>query len=83
MYTLNANTQKLADVQDAGRGKWMHIYLNDGTSFEGYVSCWTLITADNDEDVDALLFVQRDGALQEVTGAEIERFEVLEEKHRA
>lgn len=78
MRKLNRDAQILADIQDGSEGRWVRVYRKDGTAFEGYVSCWTWTTVGDDEDADALLFVQRDNSLIEAAGAEIDRFEVLE-----
>lgn len=78
MRKLNRDAQILADIQDGSEGRWVRVYRKDGTEFEGYVSCWTWTTVGDDEDADALLFVQRDNSLMEAAGAEIDRFEVLE-----
>lgn len=78
MNSLNRDAQILADIQDSGEGRWVRVYCKDGSTFEGYVSCWTWVTVGDDEDADALLFVQRDGSLIEAAGAEIDRFEALE-----
>lgn len=82
MYKLNRDAQILADIQDNSKGRWVCVYLKDGTAFEGYADCWTWTTVGDDEDADALLFVQRDGSLMEAAGAEIDRFEVLEERNK-
>ena len=81
-YKLNRDAQILADIQDTGKGRWVRVHRKDGTSFEGYTDCWTWTTFGDDEDADALLFVQRDGSLMEAAGAEIDRFEVLEARKK-
>ena len=78
MSKLNRDAQMLADIQDNSKGKWVRVFLKNGSTFEGYVSCWTWTTVGDDEDADALLFVQRNGDLTEAAGVEIESFEVLE-----
>ena len=78
MNKLNRDAKILADIQDSSKGRWVRVHCKDGSTFEGYVSCWTWVTVGDDEDADALLFIQRDGSLIEAAGAEIDRFEVLE-----
>ena len=82
MRRLNRNAQILADIQDKSKGRWVRVYRKNGTTFDGYVSCWTWTAVADDEDADALLFVQRNGDLIEAAGAEIDGFEVLEARLR-
>lgn len=74
----NPDVQKLIDIESAGANNWFRIYCKNGKVFEAWPDCWTYVTIGDDEDVDAMLFVQRDGTLKEVGGVEIDRFEVLE-----
>lgn len=79
-YKLNPDCQKLQDLFEQTRESkhWARIYCKNGEVFEAYADCWTYVTIGDDEDVDAMLFVKRDGTLEEVGGVEIDRFEILE-----
>lgn len=75
---FNPDIQKLIDIDKIGRGYWLKIYCTDGEVFEGYADCWTYTTIGDDEDVNAMRFIRRDGSGYAVAGVEIDRFEVLE-----
>lgn len=75
---FNSDIQKLIDIDEIGSGYWLKIYCTDGEVFEGYADCWTYTTIGDDEDVDAMRFIQRDGSGYAVAGVEIDHFEVLE-----
>ena len=75
---FNTDTQKLVDIEKAGAKNWLRIYCKDGETFEAFPDCWSYITIGDDEDVDAIAFICRDGAGYVVGGVEIDRFEVLE-----
>lgn len=76
--TFNPDIQKLIDIDKIGRGYWLKVYCTDGEVFEGYADCWTYTTIGDDEDVNAMRFIRRDGSGYAVAGVEIDRFEVLE-----
>lgn len=76
----NPDVQKLVDIDNVGRNYWLRIHCTDGEVFEGYADCWTYLTAEDDEDVDAMLFCLRDGGYREIAGTEIEQFEILERR---
>ena len=79
-YKLNTDCQKLQDLFEQTRESkhWARIYCTDGEVFEGYADCWTYTTIGDDEDVNAMRFIRRDGSGYAVAGVEIDRFEVLE-----
>lgn len=79
-YTLNSDSQRLADIERNGDGHWLRIYCKDGEIFEAYADCWTYTEFDGDEDADAMHFIRRNGGGYTVAGAEIDHFEVLEER---
>lgn len=70
--------QMLYDVEDAGEDHWLRIYCKFGEVFEAYADCMTTTTIGDDEDVDAMLFVRRDGNWYVVAGVDIDHFEILE-----
>ena len=76
--TFNPDIQKLIDIDKIGRGYWPKVYCTDGEVFEGYADCWTYTTIGDDEDVNAMRFIRRDGSGYAVAGVDIDRFEVLE-----
>ena len=76
----NPDTQKLVDIERAGEKNWLRIHCKDGEVFEAYPDFWSHITVGDDEDVDAIAFMCRDGTGYVVAGAEIDHFEVLEER---
>ena len=75
----NPNTQKLFDIEDAGENNWLRIYCKNREVFEALPDCLTYTTIGDDEDVDAMRFIRRDGTGYAVAGVSIDRFEVLEE----
>ena len=76
----NPDVQKLIAIDGVGSNYWLRIHCTDGEVFEGYADCWTYTTIGDDEDVDAIRFIRRDGTGYAVAGAEIDYFEVLEER---
>ncbi len=74
----NPDTQKLVDIEKAGEDHWIRVYCKDGEVFEAIPDCMTYVTIGDDEDVDAMSFILRDGSGYDVGGVEIDRFEVLE-----
>lgn len=79
-YTLNPDTQKLVNIEEQGDGHWLRIHCKDGEIFEGFSYCRTWTPFGDDEDADAMSFTLRDGSGYTVAGAEIDHFEVLEER---
>ena len=84
-YKLNQDSQKLQDLFEQTRVSkhWARIYCKKdsvfhGRGFEGYADCWTYTTIGDDEDVDAMRFIRRDGTGYTVAGVDIDHFEVLE-----
>lgn len=77
---MNPDTQKLRDLfaQTRTSRHWARVYLKSGEVLEAYADCWTYVTIDDDEDVDAISFIQRDGTRCDIGGVEIDRFEILE-----
>ena len=79
---FNSDTQILHDIFEQTRTEphWARVFCKDGEIFEGYADCMTYDTVDDDDDVDALRFILRDGRGYTVAGTEIDRFEILESR---
>lgn len=74
------STQILIDIESASEKNWVKVNCKDGRKIEAYADCFTLDTIGDDEDVDALLMILRDGTYYTVAGVDIESFEILEER---
>ena len=79
---LNPDLQRLQDLFEQTRVSrhWARIYLKNGNVVEAYADCWTYVTIDEDEDIDAISFVQRDGTRNDISGGEINSLEILESR---
>lgn len=79
---FNSDTQILQDIFEQTRTAphWARIFCKDGETFEGYADCMTYDAIGDDEDVDALRFILRDGRGYTVAGVAIDRFEILESR---
>ena len=76
----NPDVQKLIDIEAAGENNWLRIFCKDSEVFEAWPDCLTYTTIGGDEDVDAMLFIRRNGTGYTVAGVDIDHFEVLEPK---
>lgn len=77
---FNPDTQILLDIFDQTRTSphWARIFCRDGEVFEGHADCMTYDSIDDDDDVDALRFILRNGKGYTVAGIDIDHFEILE-----
>lgn len=80
--TFEPDSQKLYELFQQTRESrhWARIFCKDGHEIEAFADCWTWIEDDDGDDLPAMCFVRRDGSLYELTGAEIDRFDILESR---
>ena len=89
-YKYNQYTQMLFDIEEASQrtGKKIRVYLKDqGTKdfygfddFIGKPECWCYETIDDDENIDALRFVDDNGkGIAILAGQWIEKWEVVDD----